>query len=328
MKLPLTVACWDYDRARAIMDKRVEIEGCEVNFLPLPVEETFFRALRHAEFDVAELSLSSYMLLTSRGESPYVAIPAFISRAFRHSAIYVRTDKGIKEPKDLIGRVVGTPEYQVTAGIWVRGILEDEYGVKPSDLKWRTGGIEKPGRHEKVSLAIPNVEITPIPSDETLTQWFLDGKIDALIAPRAPRLYAEGHPLMARMFPDVQAVERKYYAKTGIFPIMHVVGIRKSLVETNPWLPASVMKAFTEAKAVAEQNLAEVAALKITLPWVSQEFERTVELMSRDFWPYGIKGNEKTLDAITRYHNAQGLSPRRLTIEELFAPSSLESFKI
>jgi 4,5-dihydroxyphthalate decarboxylase len=310
------------------MDKRVEIEGCEVNFLPLPVEETFFRALRHAEFDIAELSLSSYMLLTSRGESPYVAIPAFVSRAFRHSAIYVRTDKGIKEPKDLVGRVVGTPEYQVTAGIWVRGILEDVYGVKPSDIKWRTGGVEKPGRHEKVALTIPNVEITPIPADETLTQWFLDGRIDALIAPRAPEIFARGNPLIARMFPDVQAVEADYYAKTGIFPIMHVVGIRKTLVAQHPWLPASAMKAFTEAKAIAEAEFAQVAALKLTLPWVTQEWQRTIKLMGKDYWPYGVQGNEKTLEAITRYHHGQGLSPRRLSLEELFAPTSLESFRI
>jgi 4,5-dihydroxyphthalate decarboxylase len=329
MKVPLTVACWDYDRVRALIDGRVPIEGCDPTFFPLPVEETFFRALRHAEFDVAELSLSSYLLLVDRGDSPYVAIPAFVSRAFRHSAIYVRTDRGIDRPADLVGRIVGVPEYQVTAAVWVRGILEDEYGVKPSDLRWRTGGVEQPGRHEKVDLVLPTgVEATAIPRDETLAQWFLDGRLDAIIAPRAPSCFIERRPHIGRLFPDFRGAERAYFAKTGIFPIMHVVGIRRGLVAQHPWLAASLFKAFVQAKRACMPELAEIAALKITLPWLAAEYEQTIATMGQDFWPYGVAGSVPSLEAILRYHHAQGLSSRRHAIAELFAPTTLEQVRV
>jgi 4,5-dihydroxyphthalate decarboxylase len=325
MKLPLTVACWDYDRTRALFDRRVEIEGCDANVLSLPVEETFFRALRSQEFDVAELSLSSYTMLRSRGASPYTAIPVFLSRMFRHSAIYVRKDRGITQPSDLVGKIVGVPEYQLTAPVWVRGILEDEYGVRPSDLSWRTGGVEQPGRHEKVALTLPpEIEISSIGHDQTLNDALVDGRIDALIAPRAPSAYASGHPMVGRLFPDFRGVEKAYYAKTGIFPTMHVVGIRNELLAQNPWLAASVLKAFTEAKNLALQQLAEVAALKVSLPWLASEYEETVGVMGKDFWRYGIAGNEATLDAFLGYHHRQGLSERRLSIADLFAESTME----
>jgi 4,5-dihydroxyphthalate decarboxylase len=329
MKVPLSVACWDYDRTRALIDGRVVIEGCDATFFPLPVEETFFRALRHAEFDIAELSLSSYLVLVDRGRSPYVAIPAFVSRAFRHSAIYIRTDRGIKAPADLVGRLVGVPEYQVTAAVWVRGILEDEYGVKPSDLRWRTGGVEQPGRHEKVDLSLPaGVEVTAIPRDETLAQWFVDGRLDAIVAPRAPSCFTEKRPHIGRLFPDFRAVERAYFAKTGIFPTMHVVGIRRSLAEQHSWLPASVLKAFVQAKRACMPELAEIAALKVTLPWLAAEYEETIAAMGQDFWPYGVADSKPTLEALLRYHHAQGLSSRRLEIAELFAPSTLEQVRV
>lgn len=329
MKLPVSVAVWDYDRTRALMDGRIAIEGCDANYFPLMVEETFFRALRSTEFDIAELSLSSYTALTSRDACPYVAIPVFMSRMFRHSAIYVRKDAGIREPKDLIGRVVGVPEYQLTAPVWVRGILEDEYGVKPSDVKWRTGGVEEPGRHEKVAIKLPpDVECEAIPADQTLNQWLLEGKIDALVAPRAPSIFAEGHPNIGRLFPDFRGVEQAYFKKTGIFPIMHVIGIRKELVAQHPWLPASVFKAFTEAKKIAQKDLSEVAALKVSLPWLSAEYDESVKLMGQDIWSYGVPGNEKTLETFLRYHHQQGLSNRQMRIADLFVPSTMEQVKI
>ena len=325
MRVPLTVACWNYDRTRALFDGRIKIEGCDANLFSLPVEETFFRALRSAEFDVAELSLSSYTMLRSRESSPYVAIPVFLSRMFRHSAIYIRTDRGINAPSDLVGRTVGVPEYQLTAPVWVRGILEDEYGVKPSDIRWRTGGVEQPGRHEKVALALPaDVECQPIPAEETLSQWLEEGRIDALIAPRAPSSYTNGHPNVGRLFQDYRSVEKEYYANTGIFPIMHVIGIRAALVEQHPWLPASVLKAFLEAKQIAEEDIGEVAALKLTLPWVAAELDETVARMGRNYWPYGVKGSEAALDTFLRYHHGQGLSKQRLSIADLFASSTLE----
>ncbi len=329
MKLPLTVACWDYDRTRALFDGRIEIEGCAPNFLSLPVEETFFRALRGEEFDIAELSLSSYAMLRSRGQSPYTAVPVFLSRMFRHSAIYVNKASGIRQPADLVGRTVGVPEYQLTAPVWVRGILEDEYGVKPADLRWRSGGVEQPGRHEKVALHLPaEIEIAPIAADDTLNQALLDGRIDALIAPRAPTAFVQGRPEVGRLFADFRGVEKAYFAKTGIFPIMHVVGIRNRLVEQHPWLAASVLKAFTLAKDHALRELSEVAALKLTLPWLASEVEESVAAMGRDFWRYGVADNGSALNAFLRYHYRQGLSARAMTIADLFAPTTLEQVRV
>jgi 4,5-dihydroxyphthalate decarboxylase len=329
MKLPLTVACWDYDRTRALFDGRVQIEGCDPTYFSLPVEETFFRSLRSVEFDVAELSLSSYTILCSRGESPYVAVPVFLSRMFRHSCIYIRRDRGIETPADLKGKTLGVPEFQLTAPVWARGIIEDEYGVKSSDIRWRTGGVEQPGRHEKVDFTNQTgIEIEPIPADQTLNQWLLDGRIDGIVAPRAPSVFSPEHPEITRLFPQFREVEKAYYAKTGIFPIMHVVGIRRKLLEHSPWLAASVLKAFTEAKNLALSNLGELAALKATLPWLVAEYDETVALLGKDYWRYGIQGNEATLDAFLKYHHAQGLSSQLMTIPDLFAPSTLEQFVI
>lgn len=329
MKLPLTIACWDYDRTRALFDGRVAVEGCDTNLLALPVEETFLRALRSSEFDVAELSFSSYTVLRARGDAPYVAIPVFLSRMFRHSCIYIRTDRGIRTPADLAGRTVGVPEYQLTALVWARGLLQDEYGVEPSALRWRTGGVEEPGRHEKIALSLAaDIDIAPIPAGETLSQWLLDGRVDAIICPRAPRIFTDGAPNIGRLFPDFRRDERDYFARTGVFPIMHVVGVRASLVEAHPWLAASVFKAFAQAKRIAEADLGEVAALKVTLPWLAAEYAETVALMGRDYWSYGVAGNERALDTFLRYHHEQGLSQRRLTIPELFVPSTLEQVKL
>ena len=329
MKLPLTIACWDYDRTRALFDGRIAIEGCESNFLSLPVEETFFRALRAEEFDVAELSLSSYTMLRARGQSPYIAVPVFLSRMFRHSAIYVNKASGIRAPADLVGKTVGVPEYQLTAPVWVRGILEDEFVVKPPDLHWRTGGIEQPGRHEKVALALPHeIDIVPIADDDTLNQALVEGRIDALIAPRAPSAFVQGHPAVGRLFADFRGVERAYFAKTGIFPIMHVVGIRNHLVEQHPWLASSVLKAFALAKDHALRELSEVAALKVSLPWLASEVEESGAALGKDFWRYGVKGNEPALNAFLRYHHHQGLSARPMAIADLFAPSTLEQVRV
>ena len=327
--LPITIATWDYDRVQAIRDGRIQVEGCTVNHLALPPEETFFRAFVNREFDVAELSLSSTMIQTARGECGYRAIPVFPSRQFRHNAIYIRTDRGIDRPEDLRGKVVGVPEYQVTAAMWVRGILDDEYGVAPADMRWRSGGIEEPGRHEKLAISLPaGVELAAIPAGKTLAGMLRDGEIDALVTPRAPSCFRQGAPHVGRLFPDFRATEKAYFQKTGIFPIMHIVGIRNELVEAHPWLPSSLYKAFVQAKAVALDNLEATAALKITLPWVVAEAEDTRQVMGDDFWPYGIAENRATLEAMVRHSWTQGLSARPLSVEELFLPSTHETVKI
>ncbi|HEX5065984.1 MAG TPA: PhnD/SsuA/transferrin family substrate-binding protein, partial [Myxococcota bacterium] len=299
-ELALSVACQGYDRVRALFDGRVRIEGCRANFLPLGPEEAFFRAFRHGEFDVSELSFSSYLMTLDRGDPEYVALPVFPSRMFRHSAIYVRSDRGITAPKDLKGRTVGVPEYQVTAAVWVRGMLQDEYGVQPSELRWRSGGLEEPGREEKLPLALPaSIELQPIPAGKTLSRMLEEGEIDALVAPRAPSCFARGAAGVARLFPDFRAVEQAYFAKTGLFPIMHVIGIRRRLCDAHPWLAASVAKAFAEAKAFALRELSDVTALAASLPWLPAEVEDTRRRMGADWWPYGVDANRRTLETLT-----------------------------
>lgn len=328
-KVRLTVACGDYDRVAAIKDGRVEVEGCEVVFLPMEPEEVFFRAFRYQEFDACELSFSSFMIVTSRGASPFVGIPAFVSRVFRHSGFYVRTDRGIEEPGDLRGKTVGVPEYQMTAPVWMRGILEDEYGVKPIDIHWRSGGQEEPGRDERTPLTLTNgVDLQPIPEDRTLVEMFEAGELDALMTARAPSSFTRGAPGIARLFPDYRRVERAYYEKTRMFPIMHLMGVRKELAERYPWLPGSLYKALLEAKNLALDAVCEIAALNVTLPWVEAEALETRALMGADYWRYGVGECAHEIEALARYSYDQGLSERRLAAEDLFAPSTFEISKI
>ncbi len=327
--LSLSIACQAYDRVRALMDGRVAVEGCDLRYLRLGPEELFFRAFGHAEFDVSELSLSSYVMTLARGDAAYVAVPVFLSRMFRHSAIYVGTDRGIRAPGDLKGRLVGVPEYQVTAAVWVRGLLQDEYGVAPSDMRWRTGGLEQAGRREKLPLSLPaGIEIEPVAEGETLAGMLAAGELDAVVAPRAPSCFVRGEPGVGRLFPDYRRAEQLYFARTRLFPIMHVLGIRRSLLERNPWLASSVAKAFAQAKQIAMAELADGAALAVTLPWLAAELEASRALMGEDYWPYGVEANRPTLEALTRYTFEQGLTQRRVGVDELFAPASVERFKV
>jgi 4,5-dihydroxyphthalate decarboxylase len=327
--LPLTVAFTNYDRTQALKDGRVEIEGCDPIFFDIEPEEIFHRALHHEEFDVAELSFSNYIALRSRGGCPYIGIPVFPGRKFRHSAIYVRTDRGIKTPQDLKGKRVGVPEYQVTAVVWMRGMLEDEYGVKPSDIRWRTGGLEQAGRTEKVALKLPTgVELELISPERTLSEMFASGELDAVIAPRPPSVYSKGTANIARLFEDYVGAEKAYYRKTGIFPIMHIVGVRESLAKEHPWLPASIFKAFDAAKERALEALRIVNIPTVSLPWAEAVAAEAVALIGRDFWPYGVNANRTTIEAFARYHYEQGLSARPMTVKDLFAASTLEQSKI
>lgn len=328
-KLPITIACEHYDRVQAIRDGRVEVAGCDVNFLELGPEELFFRALRNQEFDVCELSMSSYLVGVAKGNAPYVAIPVFLSRVFRHSAIYIRTDRGIERPADLRGRRVGVPEYQVTAALWARALLDGEYGVTPQDLHWFRGGLHEPGRVEKVALNLPpSIRIESIPEDETLDGMFAAGELDAMISPRAPRSFQKREPNIGLLFPDYRRAEEQYFRKTGIFPIMHVAVIRRELVDRHPWLANSVYEAFVRAKAAALALLEDVAALKVTLPWLGAYLEETRAVMSADFWPYGVKENLPTLNAMVHFAHKHGTASRLLSVEELFAPSTLERYKV
>ena len=328
-KLPLTLACWNYDRTRALADGRVPIEGVKLNYLSLPVEEIFFRMLRYREFDAAEMSLSSYTLSLFRENPPFIAIPVFPSRFFRHSCIYINADSGIREPKDLVGRKIGNPEYQMTAPVWIRGIMSDEYGVPVTSATYLSGGEEEPGRPEKLALNLPSeIRTQAIPQDKTLSGMIESGEIDALYTARAPSTFRGGAGTVGRLFPNYQEIERKYFEKTKIFPIMHVVAIRRDAYEKNPWVAQTLFKAFVAAKKMALEDLHEMAALKTMLPWLVQHVDDTQKIMGRDFWPYGLEGNDHVLSTFLRYSFEQGLSKRQLTPKEIFAPESLESFKI
>jgi 4,5-dihydroxyphthalate decarboxylase len=328
-KVPLTLACWDYDRTRALMDGRVQVEGVDLTYLPLVIEETFFRQARFREFDASELSLSSYTVSLSRDNPPFIAIPIFPSRMFRHSNIWVNTKRGIREPKDLIGKRVGMPEFQLTALVWIRGFLKDDYNVPVASVNYFTGGLEDAGRIEKIDLGLPpEIKVDTIDETKTLSQMLDAGEIDALYSPRAPSSFLKGSPNVARLFPNYPEQERIYYQKYKIFPIMHTVVIRRALYQQHPWIAQNLYKAFVEAQRIAYADLNELAALKTMLPWLPQHIEETKKVMGDDYWPYGLEKNIEGLTRFLRYHYEQGLSKRLLTPKELFAPESLERFKI
>jgi 4,5-dihydroxyphthalate decarboxylase len=327
-KLELSIAVGDYDRTRALIDGTVAIDGVDPVYMTLGPEEIFFRAFRATEFDICELSLSSYTVKTAQGNSPYIAVPAFVSRTFRHTAIYVRTDR-IKKPADLKGRKVGVPEYQLTANVWARALLDDDYGVKPADIHWIRGGIEEAGRPEKITIRLPaGVRLDNASEGATISGLLEAGEIDGFIAPRPPKLVEQGHPNIGWLFPDPESVAKDYYKRTGLFPIMHVVGVRRELAEPHPWLPCAVFKAFQQAKEVAVTKLSDTSSTKVTLPFVEEALRDARALMGEDFWSYGVDKNRNTLDYFLGQHHAQGLSSRRVSVDEMFHPGTYEAFKL
>lgn len=327
-KLSLSFAIGDYDRNRPLIDGRVQVDGVDPVCMTLSPEEIFFRVFRNQEFDVSEMSLSSYVVKTANGDCPYIGVPAFLSRAFRHTSIYVRRDR-IKSPADLKGKRIGIPEYQLTAIVWARALLQEEYGVAPEDVIWVRGGIDTPGRPEKLKLNLPpGVRLETAPEDTTISDMLDRGEIDAFIAPRAPYGAAAHNPNVGWLFPDPTAVAKEYYQRTRIFPIMHLVGVRKSLVEQHPWLPGAIFKAFEASKQMAMEHLLDTSATKITLPFVEEQIKAAQALMGEDYWSYGVEENRTTLETFLRHHHAQGLSSRLVTVDELFHPSTFETFKI
>lgn len=326
-KLRLSLGCWNYDRTRSLLEGRIEPDGIDLNYLNMPVEETFFRMLRNREFDVAEMSLSSYTVSLFK-DSPFIAIPVFPSRFFRHSCIYVNKDSGIREPKDLIGKRIGNPEYQMTAPVWIRGVLQDEYDVPVDSVTYFTGGEEEPNRSEKLKLDLPpNIRVERIGPAQTLSAMLASGEIDALYTARMPSSF-HGSGNVRRLFEDFVPVEQDYFRRTGIFPIMHTVVIRREVYEKNRWAAQSLYKAFCQAQQETYQDLYETAALKAMLPWLTAHVEEARREMGDDFWPYGYEKNEATLTTFLRYSYEQGLSKHLLTPSQLFAPETLESFKI
>jgi 4,5-dihydroxyphthalate decarboxylase len=327
--LRLSLACWDYDRTRALVDGRVQPDGIELIYLNQPVEETFFRMLRFQEFDASEMSLSSYVASLGRAEPPFIAIPAFPSRFFRHSCIFVSAKSGIRQPADLKGKRIGVPEYQMTAPVWIRGILSDEYGVKVTEVQHLSGGEEEPGRDEKLKLDLPpSIKLTPIGPTQTLSGMLAAGELDALVTARAPSTFQSKPDAVKRLFPDYVAKEKEYFKRTKIFPIMHTVVIRRDVYAKNPWVAQSLYKAFVAAKKIAADMYNQTAALTSMLPWSVAAADEARAEMGDDWWPYGLGPNRHVLETFLRYHHEQGLSKRLFKPEELFARETLETFKV
>jgi 4,5-dihydroxyphthalate decarboxylase len=253
----------------------------------------------------------------------------FLSRAFRHTSVYIRTDKGIEKPEDLRGKRIGIAEYQLSANVWVRGILEEDFGVRPSDVTWVRGGMDTPGRPEKIKVDLPeDVTVEAAPEGATLNGMLEAGEIDGFIGPRWPRCFAEGHPHVGRLFSDSVSAAEDFYRRTKVFPIMHVLGVRRTLADQHPWLPGALLKAFSESKKLAQDALQDTSATKVTMPFVEDNLNRAQALMGQDPWTYGVVGNAHVLEKFLGYHHAQGLSPRHVSVDELFHPSTQEAYSL
>ena len=328
-RLKLTLACGDYDRTRPLMDGTIRPEGIDLIYLPQRPEEVFWRMLRYKEFDISEMSFSSYVLNRSRGNTDFIAIPVFISRMFRHACIYTAVSSRIDSPKDLTGKRVGIPEFQATATVWARGILHHEYGVSTDQMHWFTGGMEEPGREDKISLSLPSsIRISAIPTGETLNHMLECGDIDALVTPRPPSCFTTGSANVKRLFENYRDVEIRYYQKTRLFPIMHIIIIRKDIYDGHPWIAQSLYKAFCQAKEICYRNLSEASTLSCSLPFLMSEVETTRGIMGEDFWPYGVEKNRNEIETFIQYALEQGVIEKKIGIEDLFAKNTLSAFKV
>ena len=327
-RLHLTLACEDYDRTRALKDGLVKPEGIELNYLTMSVEEIFWRMMKYEEFDVSELSMGAFFTAAARGRRPFIAIPVFPSRTFRHRCIFVNTSAGVRAVEDLRGKRMGVPEYSMTAAVWLRGLFQHEYGVQPSDIHWIQAGEEHPGRKDRVDFEMPpGVRLESRP-DTTLNAMIEQGDIDAMMSPRMPTCFLQGSPRVERLFPDYRRVEMEYFGRTGLFPIMHVIVIRRSIYESEPWVAQTLYKAFCEAKDICMRDLYDTNILRVSLPWTSAEYEATRDLMTADSWPYGLEPNRANLETLHGYLFEQGLIKEKLDLDELFAREAAEAFKI
>jgi 4,5-dihydroxyphthalate decarboxylase len=339
-----------YDRIRALRDGTVNVEGCAVTYHVVEPNQLFVRNLKNQEFDVSEMSFSTYIALRDQGRAHYTAIPVFLSRAFRHSAIFVHAGSGIASPADLKGKRVGTPEYFTTMLVWLRGLLSDEYGIMPSDLRWRLGPLERPARpvtdvsreesrksdasaaqqsgrsgHSAISGGgvEKNLDIEAIPAGKTLAGMLATDELDAVFSARPPSCFRQaegGQTEAARLFPDYRLAEQAYYRKTGVYPVMHAVGIRNSLLERHPWIAGNLFNAFASAKDIAVADFEKLSAFALTLPWIEAEYRATQAVLGEDIWPYGLEANRKAIDTLCRYLHEQGFTGRRMDAEGLFEP--------
>lgn len=319
MDLEISLACWDYDRTRPLIDGRVRPRGIDLDVTVLRPRRIFPRMLEDNAFDASEISLASYTTLTGRGTSPFVAIPVVLSKIFRHSCIYVRTDSGIERPQDLRGKRIGTTQISSTAVVFINGMLEDEYDVRQEDMRWFVGGLDEPTQRPLIPLDLPpRVRLEFLEGERTLEGMFEAGELDALFSIYLPTPFLQGASWVRRLFPDYRRVEEAYFRRTGIFPIMHTVAIRDDVHGEHPWVAESLYLAFCEASAMACDALYDTDALRVALPWLIEHVEESRRVFGDDYWAHGLEANRPAWDAIGRYVFAQGLSPRRVLPEELF----------
>jgi 4,5-dihydroxyphthalate decarboxylase len=324
----ISLAIGEYDHVRDLLDGTVEVGGADLTVLRLPIEEIFYRSTFHREFDVSEMSFAKIVSLASQDDDGFVPLPVFPSRVFRHSSIYVRGDSRLADPAQLAGTRVGVPEWAQTAAVYTRGMLAHEYGVDLASIQWHQAGVNQPGRVEKVKLKLPpGLQLTVV-SDRSLSQMLIDGALDAVLSARPPAPMLAGDGRIRRLFADPRPVEQAYYRKTGIFPIMHVVAMRRELYERHPWLAMNLYKAFDEAKRRALERAADITASFHPMPWTSELVKAAQALFGSDIWPYGIDANRVTLDAFLRYAFEQGVCHRPLTPEELFPPEVASRYKV
>ena len=330
-KLSLIVSGYRLDRIEALIDGRVQVEGCDLNFEESGIGDINTNVFSGPQtLDVTEIGLHPFMLAYANdGFRDYSLLPIFPIRVFRHKSIFIRTDRGIKGPEDLRGRKVATPGFSSTSLTWLRGIMKHEYGVSPEEIQWfvssKDSSAKAAGKVSKQESMVPKgLSVSKGPEGKDESDLLESGKVDALFHAAEPRAYIEGHTKVARLFPDFRKTERAYFKKTGIFPIMHAVAIRNALVEQHPWMPKAVFDAYSKAKNLMYDHLNKMGWAAISLPWAAQEIEETRALMGDNFWPYGIKPNRRALEALFQYSYEQGLASRKLTIEELFHPSTME----
>jgi 4,5-dihydroxyphthalate decarboxylase len=317
-KLHLTLAVADYDHVRDLVSGAVRVDGVALTALAMNVEEIFFRFIKNREWDVSEMSFGKFIGFAGKGNSPYVGIPVFPSRVFRHSAFYVRTDRGIAKPKDLEGKRVAIPEWAQTAGIYARGYLAESAGVDLAKIKWVQAGVNQPGREEKVEFKLPSGMQYEQRKNKSITDMLSSGEVDAALSARTPNAFYEAGGKVARLFPEYRAEEMRYYKETGVFPIMHVIAMRRAVFDRYPWAAMNLLKAFTEAKDRGVARTRDLTVSRIPLPWCSDLAEEAAKTFGGDPYPYGLEGSRTTLSAFCRFAHAQGITPRLLTPDELF----------
>ena len=318
-KLELSLAVGDYDHTRDIVSGDVRAEGIDITALRLPIEELLFRLHNYREWDVSELGISTHAVQTSRGKSQMVGLPVFTSRTFRHSAIYIRRDAGIDAPADLAGKRIGVPQWSMTAAIYARALLAHSYGVDLKSIRWFQAGVNEPGRIDKLQIRPEGYSITPSP-ERSISEMLRSGDLDAAISARPPEAFENGDGRIRRGWNDLHAEELSYWQSTRVFPIMHMIVIRREVYERNRWVARNLLQAFQTAKERSLARLREVAASHYPLPWMPNHVALARAQMGEDFWPYGIESNRTTLEAFCQYAYEQGCCERLLKIEELFAP--------